>query len=109
MVAEPERANDIIQWRPILYDRRFDALRAQVEAPYLRNGGKPLSQPTAADYRNMIKAFEQMKGVLKQMDSEISAREYLDTCQDIDGLIKQASDGAARLEAAEPKAAPQTK
>ena len=103
LVAGPEQANDIIQWRPILYDRRFDALRAQVEAPYLRNGrGKPLSQPTAADYRNMIKAFEQMKVLLRQMDSQISAREYLDTCQDIDGLIKQAGDRAARLEAAAP-------
>jgi hypothetical protein len=109
MIAERPPANDIIQWRPILYDRRFDALRAEVEAPYLRNGGKPLSQPTAADYRTMIKAFEQMKVVLRQMDSEISAREYLDTCQDIDGLIKQAGDRAARLEAAQPKPAPAAK
>ncbi len=106
-VASPARANDIINWRPILYDRRFDALRAAVEAPYLRNGGKPLSQPTAADYRNMIKAFEQMKVVLKQMDAQISAREYLDTCQDIDGLIKQSRDRAEQLEAAaESKPAP---
>ncbi len=99
MVAEPARASDIIQWLPILYDHRFDALRAEVEAPYLRNGGKTLSQPTTADYRNMIKAFEQMKVVLKSMDAEISARQYLDTCQDLDGLIKQAGDRAERLEA----------
>ena len=103
MVAEPARASDIIHWLPILYDHRFDALRAEVEAPYLRNGGKTLSQPTAADYHNMIKAFEQMKVVLKQMDTEIAPRQYLDTCQDLDGLIKQASDRAARLEAAQPK------
>ena len=71
-----------------------------MEAPYLRNGGKPLSQPTAADYRNMIKAFQQMKAILKQMDVEITAREYLDATQDIDGLVKQATDRAERLEAA---------
>ncbi len=99
-VAGPAPASDIIKWRPILYDRRFDVLRAEVEAPYLRTGGKTLSQPTAADYRNMIKAFQQMKAILKQMDAEITAREYLDTTQDIDGLIKQATDRAERLEAA---------
>jgi hypothetical protein len=101
MLANSERTNDIIQWRPVLYDRRFDALRAEVEAPYLRNGGNPLSKPTAADYRKMIQAFEQMKLVLKQMDNQISAREYLDTCQDLDGLIKQAGERAERLEAPE--------
>ena len=98
--CRPAPANDVIKWRPILYDRRFDLLRAEVEAPYLRNGGKPLSQPTAADYRKMIKAFQQMKAILKQMDVEITAREYLDATQDIDGLVKQATDRAERLEAA---------
>ena len=98
--ARAQRADDVIKWPAIFYDRRFDALRAQVEAPYRRGNGKVLGTPTAADYRNIVKAAQQMKVVLKQMADEISARDYLDADADLDGLIAQANGRAEKLEGA---------
>ena len=96
----PRRTNDIIQWRPILYDRRFDALRAaggSPLSPQRRQAAQPADRGGLPQHDQGLRANE---GRPEADGHEISAREYLDTCQDIDGLIKQSRDRAERLEAA---------
>ena len=75
-IANAPKANtDIIKWLPLLQLPQFAAERSQIEAPYRRNS-KGLSTPTVDDYRNMLKAAEQMKATLKSMTANITAEEY---------------------------------
>ena len=70
-------ADDVMQWPTALQDARFAALRSEIEAPYRRTPGK-ISYPTPEDYLAMLQPIQQMRGILGQMTSELTAREYLD-------------------------------
>jgi hypothetical protein len=87
----PQAATDVIKWLPLLCEPQFAQQRAVIEAPY-RRAGKERTNPTAADYRAMINAGEQMKDILKQMTAGISAQAYLNADAFIDQLISEARD-----------------
>ncbi len=95
----PKANTDIIKWLPLLQAPQFAAQRTLIEAPYRRNS-KGLSTPTVDDYRNMIKAAEQMKAILKGMTAEITAEEYFDS---EDFLNRLAAEARERLEQAAAK------
>ena len=95
-------ATDIIPWLPVLCDPRFAAQRAIVEAPYRR---QPKSNPTVADYQNMIAAAGQMKAILGQMTAEISAQEYLNAEKFVDQLTTE-SEGRIKTDEAAPAEQP---
>jgi hypothetical protein len=85
-------SDDVIRWPAVLREEPFAAGRALVEAPYRR---KPMTNPTATDYENMLKAVGEMKAALKQMTAQISAQEYLDA----DAFLNQlAGEAQKRLE-----------
>lgn len=82
-------ATDIIKWPSVLCEERFSQQRALVEAPYRREPkGKVI--PTVADYENMIKAVKQMKILLGEVTSQISAQEYLHAEKFLDQLADEA-------------------
>jgi hypothetical protein len=85
----PSVATDIIPWPPVLWDSRFAQQRATVEAPYRRDGGKQATR-TIADYESMIEAAGQMKLILGDMTSELSAQEYLHAEKFLDQLAAEA-------------------
>jgi hypothetical protein len=97
--AAPPVATDIIKWSPVLQAPQFAEQRARIEAPY-RRGAKGLSTPTAKDYQDMIAATGQMKLILKNMATEISAQDYLNAAAFLDQL---AAEARGRLEKASPK------
>ena len=87
--SAPEAATDVIKWLPVLCEPRFAAERARVEAPYRRDPtGR--TNPTTADYQNMIDAAGQMKAVLGRMTAEISAQDYLNAEKFLDQLAAEA-------------------
>ncbi len=96
MVKQPTETQykadtDIIRWPPILCETQFAAQRAIVEAPYRREpNGK--ANPTVEDYQNMIKATDQMKAMLSDMASEISAQVYLQTEKFLNQLAAEARE-----------------
>ncbi len=95
----PKANTDIIKWPPLLQAPQFAAERTKIEAPY-RRSSKGLSTPTADDYRNMIKATEQMKAILKGMTANITAEEYFSS----EAFLNQlAAEARGRLESAAPK------
>ncbi len=78
----------IIPWPTLLKRPLFAQERAIVEAPYLdrtTEGG-----PTAADFQQMIKATEQMKGILKDFSFKITAAEYIEAEKFLDQLAAEA-------------------
>ena len=87
-------ATDIIKWPPVLCEGRFAEQRALVEAPYRRDPKEKVI-PTTADYENMIKAVKQMKILLDEMTSAISAQEYLHAEKFLDQL---AAESQQRIE-----------
>ena len=95
----PKAKTDIIKWPPLLQIPQFAAQRTQIEAPY-RRGSKGLSTPTADDYRNMVKAAERMKAILKGMTAELTAEQYFDS---EDFLNRLAAEARGRIEQAAPK------
>ena len=84
---------------PVVTDPAIRSQRTQIEAPY-RRGSKGLSIPMADDYRNMVKAAEQMKAILKGMTAELTAAEYFDG---EDFLNRLAAEARGRMEQAAPK------
>jgi hypothetical protein len=97
--AVPPAATDIIKWSPALQAPQFAEQRARIEAPY-RRSAKGLSTPTAKDYQDMLAATGQMKLILKDMATGISAQDYLNTEAFLDQL---AAEARGRLEKASPK------
>jgi hypothetical protein len=85
----PQAQTDIIAWPPVLCDARFAEQRAMVEAPY-RRVPKGQAKPTVEDYQNMIKAVDQMKILLNEMTSEVSAQVYLHAEKFLDQLATEA-------------------
>ncbi len=78
----------IIPWPTLLKRPLFMQERAMVEAPYLdqtTEGG-----PTVEDFQQMIKATEQMKGLLKDFAFKITAAEYLEAEKFLDQLAAEA-------------------
>jgi hypothetical protein len=106
-VSLPE-TDSIIRWPKTLCDARFAEDRAVIEAPYRRTENPP-TNPTAAEYRNMLKATEQMKADLLQMTGKITAKQYLDSHQFLTQLAGELQGRLNRLEApvAPPKKAPE--
>ncbi len=103
--SAPEAATDVIKWLPVLCEPRFAAERARVEAPYRRDPtGR--TNPTTADYQNMIDAAGQMKAVLGRMTAEISAQDYLNAEKFLDQLAAEAR-GRIEKGAAPPAKQPQ--
>ena len=97
--SAPKAATDVVKWPPLLQAAPFAEPRALIEAPYRRNS-KGLSTPTAADYKDMIKAVGRMKVILKGMTASLMAQEYFD-CQAF--LDRLAADASERLEKAAAK------
>jgi hypothetical protein len=95
----PTVATDVIKWPPLLQAAEFTEQRAQIEAPYRRSSTE-LSTPTAADYKNMIRAAEHMRPILKGMTARLTAQEYLDSQVFLDRL---AAEARSRLEKTTPK------
>jgi hypothetical protein len=60
----PQAASDVIRWPTVLQERCFASERAAVEAPYRRTPPQ-LSNPTHADYVQMVRTVEDMKAVLE--------------------------------------------
>ncbi len=54
---------NVIQWPPLLQESCFATERARIETPYRRTPSK-LSTPTPVDYRNMVRAVDDIKAVL---------------------------------------------
>ncbi len=78
----------IIPWPVLLKRPLFNQERAIVEAPYLdRTAG---GGPTVKDFQQMIKATEQMKGLLKDFAFKITAAEYLEAEKFLDQLAAEA-------------------
>ena len=94
----PTASTDIIRWLPLFEDPRFAQPRAAIEAPY-RRSPPGLSTPTVDDYRNMVKAVEQMKAISAQMTGEISARDYLQAEAFLKQMGQEASQRADRVSA----------
>jgi hypothetical protein len=90
--ASAPATDSVIRWPAVLSEQPFAAARALVEAPYRRN---PVTNPTTADYENMLKGVSDMKAVLKKVTAEISAQEYLDAESFLDKL---AGEVKGRLE-----------
>ncbi len=82
-------ATDIIPWPAVLWDSRFAQQRTVVEAPYRRDAGKQVTR-TVADYESMIEAAGQMKLILGEMTSELTAQEYLHADKFLDQLAAEA-------------------
>jgi hypothetical protein len=97
--AWPQVASDLIKWPLALQAPPFAEQRAQIEAPY-RRGPKRSSSPTAADYRSIVTAVEQMRSTLKEMTAKLTAEEYFKSREFLDRLAAQARQ---RLENATPK------
>ena len=97
--APPQAPTDLIKWPLLLQAPPFAEQRAQIEAPYRRNS-KGSRTPTAADYRNMLKAAEQMRSILKGMTPNLTAHAYFESQAFLDRLAAEAGD---RLEKATPK------
>ena len=93
--ARPAASDDIIKWPSILQGPSFAEQRGRIEAPYLRSA-KGLSTPTAKDYENMALVTGQMKVILKQMTSQITAQEYLEAEGFLDQLGAEARSFAAK-------------
>ena len=85
----PQAATDIIPWPPILREPRFAEQRALVEAPY-RRVPKGQAIPTIEDYQNMIKAADQMKILLDEITSDITAQQYIQANKFLDQLTAEA-------------------
>jgi hypothetical protein len=94
--ASPQVATDIIQWPQVLWGPEFAADRAKVEAPYRRT---PKTNPTNADYQNMIDAAANMKMLLGKITANISAQEYLGAGKFLDQLTAEAR---GRIEKSKP-------
>jgi hypothetical protein len=89
VVPASEAAPSVIPWPPALRHARFAAERKKIEAPYLRNlAGGPA--PTAADFRNMIDAAEQMKAELWKMTVDLSVEETATADKFLDQLVTEA-------------------
>jgi hypothetical protein len=86
----PTAATDIIPWLPVLQAPQFAKQRARIEAPFLRDGAKRLSTPTAKQYEDMIAAAAEMKNILKNMAADVSAEEYLEAVAFLDQLAGEA-------------------
>jgi hypothetical protein len=97
--ARPRAPTDLIKWPLLLQAPPFAEQRAQIEAPY-RGSSKGSRTPTAADYKSMIQAAEQMRSILKEMTATLTAHEYLDSQAFLDRL---AGEARGRLEKATPK------
>jgi hypothetical protein len=97
--APRQAPTDPIKWPLLLQAPPFAEQRSQIEAPY-RRGSKGSRTPMAADYKNMIRAAEQMRSILKGMTATLTAHEYLDSQAFLDRLAAEARD---RLEKATPK------
>jgi len=102
--ATPEANTDIIRWLPILCEPEFAEQRARVEAPYRRGSGG-LGTPTAADYRDMIDAAQQMKTILGKMTARISAQDYLGAEKFLDRLSAEAKERLSKEGASDKKQA----
>ncbi len=89
--SAPKAATDVVNWPPLLQAPPFAEQRALIEAPYRRNS-KGLNTPTAADYKKMIKAAEQMRVILKGMTASLIAQEYFDSQAFLDRLTADASE-----------------
>lgn len=97
-------ATDIIKWPAVLRNARFSQQRALVEAPYRREPkGKVI--PAVADYENMIMAVKQMKILLGEMTSSISAQEYLHAEKFLGQLADEANQRIEKDDAASPQPA----
>jgi hypothetical protein len=81
--------DSIIAWPPILQDENFAEQRAMVEAPYRREP-KGKAVPTVEDYQNMIQAADQMKVILGNMTSVVTAQVYLHAEKFLDQLAAEA-------------------
>ncbi len=101
----PQAATDIIKWMPVLCEPQFAEQRARVEAPY-RRGSSGLGTPTAADYKAMIDAAQQMKTILGKMTAQISAQDYLGAEKFLDRLAAEAKERLPKEDAGAKKAAP---
>lgn len=89
-VATPaEQPANVIPWPSALQDSRFATQRARIEAPYLRNLAGSAG-PTNADYRDMIDAAEQMKVILWQITSDVSAQDSIVAEKFLDQLVIEA-------------------
>ncbi len=86
-------ADDVMQWPTALQDPRFAGLRGEVEAPYRRTPGK-ISYPTREEYLAMLPPIEQIRSLLGQMTSELTAREYLDAEKFLNLIAQQAQERA---------------
>jgi hypothetical protein len=86
---------EIMIWPTLLKSPAFDALRAQVEAPFRRATAD--KQPlTADDYRAILRAIEEMKAKLGSLASQVVESEYAA----VEGYLNElAADAQKRLDA----------
>jgi hypothetical protein len=95
---------EFIKWPTLLQDPIFTRQRARIEEPYLRNP----QGPSVQDYRNMVDAVAQMKGLLDQKLAYgygIPAEQSWEANKFLDQLGKEAATYAEQLEAAPRRAA----
>jgi hypothetical protein len=87
----PPVTSTVIRWPPVLCYPRLDQERAKVEAPYRRKSdGQGPSNPTAADYKNMIEATARMKTILQGLKDDVSRQDYVDAVAFLDQLADEA-------------------
>jgi len=98
---EPAAA-EIIPWPTLLKDPLFTKQRDRIEEPYCRSPSG-LSQPMAADYRQMLDATAKMKELLRQkvaFDYGLPAGQFAEADKFLDDLASEARGRAEQMEAA---------
>jgi hypothetical protein len=93
---------EIIDWPSLLREPVFSKQRARVEDPYLRSS-EGLSEPTAADYRDMVDATAEMKELLAQrvaFDYGLPAGQFAEASKFLDNLASEARGRAEKLQSA---------
>ncbi len=82
-------STSVIKWPVAFLDRRFDKLRAEIEAPFRKqaSGGSP---PTIEEYQKMIDAAGEMKGLMTGLAFDVSAAQYKELEKFLDTLAGEA-------------------
>jgi len=101
-VSAARASTSIIKWPVALLDPRFDKLRAEIEEPFRKQavGGTP---PTIEEYKTMIEAADEMKGLLTGIAFEISAAQYKELEKFLDTLAAEAQGRIDKRTESQPK------